>query len=71
MQDLFSDPVLAADDNTYERAAITAWLVKSKTSPMTNLPLEHVTLVPNTRLKGKLEALLKKLSPEKHPSLAA
>ena len=67
MQDRVSDPVLAADDNTYERAAITAWLVKSKTSPMTNLPLEHVTLVPNTKLKTGLEDLLKKLTPGKQP----
>ena len=71
MQDLFSDPVIAADDNTYERAAITEWLVKKGTSPMTNLPLEHLTLVPNTKLKDALHALLKQLSPERHADLAS
>ena len=65
LQDLFVDPVTAADDWTYERAAIRDWLKKAATSPMTNLPLAHTQLVPNTKIKAALRELLKQLSPER------
>lgn len=69
MQDLFVDPVTAADDCTYERSAIQDWLNKAKTSPMTNLPLAHHELVPNTKVKASLMQLLKQLSPGRHAAL--
>ena len=42
-----TDPVVAADGHTYERAAIEAWLKSHQTSPMTREPLAHKNLVPN------------------------
>lgn len=35
--DVFTDPVIAEDGNTYERAAITEWLAKNSTSPISRL----------------------------------
>lgn len=34
-----TDPVVAADGHTYERAAIEAWFRRKQTSPVTNLPI--------------------------------
>ena len=45
------DPVLTMDGQTYERAAILAWLAKSATSPMTGEPLQSTRLVPNVAIK--------------------
>ena len=69
IQDLFSDPVMAADDNTYERYAIEEWLSRKHISPLTNLPLAYTTLVPNTKKKEALDDLLKQLSPSRHADL--
>jgi len=38
--DLLSDPVIAADGNTYERAAIEKWISKTQTSPLSGETLE-------------------------------
>jgi len=38
--DLLTDPVIAADGNTYERAAIEKWLSKTQTSPLNGEALE-------------------------------
>lgn len=57
LQELFSDPVVAADGHTYERCAIEAWLERSKTSPYTNLELEHTNVIPNILVKKILEEL--------------
>ena len=43
-KDVMQDPVLAADGYTYERLAIEAWMERSNTSPITNLPLDNNTL---------------------------
>jgi hypothetical protein len=53
----FSDPVVAADGRTYERAAIETWLAEHTTSPLTNLVLPHLGLRPDTvcQLKMVLE----------------
>lgn len=47
LQDLFKDPVIAADGFTYERSAIEDWLSRKNTSPLLNVPLEHTFLIPN------------------------
>ncbi|KAL9684372.1 hypothetical protein QQ045_021808 [Rhodiola kirilowii] len=50
-QDVFEDPKIAADGYTYEGEAIEGWLNSGhNTSPMTNLKLEHTTLIPNYAL---------------------
>ena len=70
MQDYFEDPVTAADDYTYERYAITDWLSKHNTSPMTNLPLAHLELVANGSIKVQMQALLQQLTPAKQVEVA-
>ena len=63
MQEFFKDPVTAADGYNYEHYAITDWLSKHDTSPMTNLPLSHRKLTSNASLKAAMQDLLKQLSP--------
>eukprot|EP00727_Mastigamoeba_balamuthi_P004697 m51a1_g14225 putative u-box domain-containing protein 54 (368) ;mRNA; f:195413-196583 len=49
--EVMQDPVVAADGFTYEREAIATWIrTGRRTSPCTNLPLEHTDLVPNHAL---------------------
>ncbi|XP_076852475.1 WD repeat, SAM and U-box domain-containing protein 1 [Brachyhypopomus gauderio] len=50
--EVMKDPVIAADGYSYEREAIESWIsTKSRTSPMTNLPLHTTLLTPNRTLK--------------------
>lgn len=42
-----TDPVVAADGQTYEREAITQWMQQSDRSPFTNEPFAHKHLVSN------------------------
>lgn len=70
VQDYFEDPVTAADDYSYERYAITDWLSKHNTSPMTNLPLPHRGLVSNGSIKVQMQALLQQLTPAKQVEVA-
>ena len=52
------DPVLAADNFSYERAAIVAWFASGHmTSPVTNAVLPNLSLRPNTELKERLALL--------------
>ncbi len=51
-QELFRDPVIAADGNTYERNAIAHWLEAHDTSPMTGAILANTTLIPNLALRS-------------------
>ena len=53
-----SDPVMAADGFTYERAAITDWLEQKETSPITGAVLANTTLTPNRAVKKILEWLM-------------
>lgn len=55
-REIFQDPVLlVADGQTYERAAIQKWLdLGNHRSPMTNVPLTDLTLVPNMVIKQVL-----------------
>ena len=52
-QDLFKDPVLAADGHSYEREDIKKWLEQNNRSPMTNNEFEHEHLTPNHRLRSR------------------
>ncbi|GLC46283.1 hypothetical protein PLESTM_001853700 [Pleodorina starrii] len=53
-QDVMVEPVVAADGYTYERLAISEWMLRARTSPMTNLPLEHTNLVDNRTLRSAI-----------------
>eukprot|EP01004_Peranema_trichophorum_P003958 NODE_2911_length_1461_cov_36.865471_g2518_i0.p1 GENE.NODE_2911_length_1461_cov_36.865471_g2518_i0~~NODE_2911_length_1461_cov_36.865471_g2518_i0.p1 ORF type:complete len:329 (+),score=65.97 NODE_2911_length_1461_cov_36.865471_g2518_i0:77-1063(+) len=56
---IIDDPVIAPDGFTYERWAIESWLLRHKTSPMTNEPLEpNAELVPNQKLKESIQSYL-------------
>ena len=49
--EIMSDPCICSDGNTYERRAIEDWLRLHNTSPLTNIPLAHKSLIPNLTLK--------------------
>ncbi len=54
---VMSDPVIAADGYTYERAAIADWLARRPTSPMTNAPMPGGAggvLIPNHGLRSAI-----------------
>ncbi|XP_059667103.1 U-box domain-containing protein 32 isoform X2 [Cornus florida] len=58
-QDIMNDPHIAADGFTYEADAIKGWLNSGhKTSPMTNLKLEHCDLLPNFALYNTIQEWL-------------
>jgi serine/threonine protein kinase len=50
------DPVICCDGFSYERTNIEQWLAMSDHSPMTNLPLDHLVLVPNHNLRAAIQA---------------
>lgn len=53
--DLFADPVVTADGQTYDRASIERHFAGGRiTSPLTNLPLPSRVLVPNIVLRGAI-----------------
>jgi len=55
-QELMTDPVIAADGFSYERAAIQDWLDKGKrTSPKTGALLSHDQLLPNLSLRSLIQ----------------
>ncbi|KAG2495451.1 hypothetical protein HYH03_006397 [Edaphochlamys debaryana] len=54
-QDLMTDPVIATDGYTYERAAITDWLKRKSVSPLTNQPMPGgAVLIPNHGLRSAI-----------------
>ena len=55
LQRVFIDPVIAADNYTYERSAIVQWLSENRTSPMTNLVIHTNTLFANRALLEAME----------------
>ena len=58
-KDLMSDPVvLISDGYTYERAAITKWLERNDTSPITKAPLQHKDMVPNLTMRSAIQLLI-------------
>jgi len=53
--DVYVDPVVASDGNTYERRAIEDWFKRSgeaPRSPMTNEPLPNTNLIPNNFVRS-------------------
>ncbi|KAK6155935.1 hypothetical protein DH2020_010183 [Rehmannia glutinosa] len=50
LNEVMTDPCVAADGYTYDRVAIEAWLNEKDTSPVTELPLPHKFLTPNYTL---------------------
>ena len=53
------DPVIAADGNTYERAAIETYIAQQRRgtgwrSPLTNAVVESTVLVPNHALRSAI-----------------
>jgi hypothetical protein len=56
-QEIFKDPVMGDDGHTYERKAITDWLRKNGTSPITRQPMDINTLRTNHVVKQMIEEL--------------
>ncbi|PIN06760.1 Serine/threonine protein kinase [Handroanthus impetiginosus] len=54
LNEVMTDPCVAADGYTYERRAIEGWLEEKDTSPITDLPLPHKCLVPNYALLSEI-----------------
>jgi hypothetical protein len=48
---LMSDPVMAPDGHTYEKAAIEAWLGVAPVSPLTQQAMSTAELIPNGTLR--------------------
>ncbi|CAG9316645.1 unnamed protein product [Blepharisma stoltei] len=61
--ELMEDPVLAPDGQSYERAAITAWFQRQKTSPLTGENLKSTFLIDNHRLRAIIQSF-KETMPE-------
>jgi Mg-chelatase subunit ChlD len=54
--EVFKDPVVDKDGNSYEREAIENWLRTNSLSPITRRPLNASDLVPNRALKDIIES---------------
>jgi hypothetical protein len=50
-REIFFDPVMTCDGQTYERQAVTEWLKDHDTSPLTGLPLANRNLMTNIIIK--------------------
>jgi len=60
-REIFRDPVILSDGFTYEREAIQHWLnLGNRRSPMTNMELINIDLVPNHVIKQALNELSQK-----------
>eukprot|EP00005_Dracoamoeba_jomungandri_P002437 CAMPEP_0174253550 /NCGR_PEP_ID=MMETSP0439-20130205/2918_1 /TAXON_ID=0 /ORGANISM="Stereomyxa ramosa, Strain Chinc5" /LENGTH=248 /DNA_ID=CAMNT_0015334633 /DNA_START=75 /DNA_END=821 /DNA_ORIENTATION=- len=53
--ELMTDPVLAEDGHTYDRASIEQWFTTHNTSPLTNLKLTSKVLIPNMLVRNLIE----------------
>lgn len=53
--DMMTDPVIGTDGHTYERTAITEWLLTHNMSPLTRCPMSLADIHPNFALRGALE----------------
>eukprot|EP01118_Nematostelium_gracile_P010580 TRINITY_DN3664_c0_g1_i1.p1 TRINITY_DN3664_c0_g1~~TRINITY_DN3664_c0_g1_i1.p1 ORF type:complete len:804 (-),score=283.41 TRINITY_DN3664_c0_g1_i1:97-2508(-) len=56
--EIFREPMVDKEGNTYEKKAIEQWLQKDPTSPITRTPLALKDLVPNRALKEIIEQAL-------------
>jgi len=63
------DPVCDRDGNSYERAAIEAWIGARGTSPITRNPMSMDDIVPNRSLCNAIEEYLSSLTPEQRAEL--
>lgn len=70
-QEIFKDPVIDPDGNSYEREAIEDWLARNSTSPITRRPLTLNDLRPNRALKESIEAFMKQANNPVAPKQAA
>ncbi|KXZ45622.1 hypothetical protein GPECTOR_52g24 [Gonium pectorale] len=52
--DVMADPVIATDGYSYDRTAITTWLARHETSPLTNARMPGATLIPNHALRSAI-----------------
>jgi len=60
-QEVMKDPVIAADDHTYDRASMEQWIATRggrAISPMTGQRLVHLQCHPNITLKKVNDAML-------------
>ncbi|PWA31096.1 zinc finger, RING/FYVE/PHD-type [Artemisia annua] len=56
LKEIMYDPQLAADGFTYEGEALRGWLKNgNETSPMTNLKLSHLDLIPNHSIRVAIQ----------------
>ncbi|KAJ1693743.1 hypothetical protein LUZ63_010441 [Rhynchospora breviuscula] len=61
VQEIMKEPHVAADGHTYEFTAIKGWFDGGhNTSPMTNLPLLNLDLIPNHPLRSTIQDWLQK-----------
>jgi len=51
-QEIFREPVILSDGNTYEKEAILKWLVDHNTSPITREKLSSKVMVPNYMIQS-------------------
>ena len=56
-RELMRDPVFCGDGHTYEREAISVWLMTKDTSPKTGCVLETKALIPNFALRSAIDDL--------------
>ncbi|XP_056850961.1 putative U-box domain-containing protein 53 [Raphanus sativus] len=54
LKDVMNDPCIAADGYTYDRKAIEKWMEDHRSSPVTDSPLENLTLLPNHTLHAAI-----------------
>ena len=63
-QDVMRYPVKCSDGYIYEKAAIQEWLTsRRKTSPMTNLPVEDIKLIPQLDLQKRIRKSITSTKP--------
>ena len=54
------EPVRLCDGDVFEREAIARWLQSHRTNPLTNLPLQNLTLTPDRALRCAIEECAEK-----------
>ena len=57
--EIFLDPVIASDKQTYERQALINWLKRNKTSPKTRAEMDYEGIIDNFTVKQMVEEYLK------------
>jgi hypothetical protein len=58
-QNLFEDPCISVDGNTFELSAIRTWIQSSGTCPLSRMPLEPRMLFPNRLAKNVIEIIMR------------